>query len=191
MSRPTLILSVAAALLTVPTVVTGQQSADGQIAVVVFGYATQREGIRRPGGEQGLGAGTTVGILLSRPDRPRLQLETGLLVVSSIVVPCQTLVPSDMCGPRRELHGVGTLRGALLWPLRWATPEWYAGFGIGGYFPMDQQRILPGLAGGLDLTLGVRELTTSSRLFIETRITYVAGQSLHGGALYLLSGLAF
>jgi len=186
-----LVLYLTVAVLLIPASVMGQSPAGrGQIIGLVFGYATQQKSIRLPRGENGLGAGVSLGAVVSRPHQPELHLQGAFLMFTSVGVPCQNIVPSASCRPRRELHALGTLRAALTWPFRASQTDWYAGFGLGGYFPMDEQRVFPVLAGGLDLTLGIRGLTGSKRLFLETRLAYLRGKRLYGGALSLVTGIA-
>lgn len=187
-----LIICLALAALPLPAPAAGQsQSVRGQLAGVVFGYATQWERSSHPPVEHGLGPGISLRAVFSRPHQPELHVESALLFVSRVEGGCFDVPPIGACKPRRVFHPIGMLRGALTWPLRPDHATWYLGFGIGGYFPIDEQRVLPDFAAGPDLTLSRRGLTSPTQLFVEARISYLTGKAVHGGALLLLSGIEF
>jgi hypothetical protein len=158
----------------------------GQLAGVVFGYATQRERSSHPPTKHGLGLGISLRAVFSRPHHPEFHVENALLFVSRVEGGCWDVPPIGACKPGRVFHPIEMLRGALTWPLGPEHATWYLGF-----FPIDEQPMLPNLAAGPDLTLSRRGLTSPTRLLVEARISYLTGKAVHGGALFLLSGIEF
>ena len=167
------------------------QSLRGQLAGVVFGYATQWERPSHPPREQGLGGGVSLGVVFSRPHQPELHVQGALLMVSDVEGGCWSEFPVPGCEPGRVFHPVTALRGALTWPFGSRRAEWSAGFGITAYFPMDDEPIFPNFAAGPDLTISRRGLAGSARLFVEARVSYLKGNASHGGALFLQTGIEF
>jgi hypothetical protein len=172
-------------LLVVPLPLMAQAPAwRGEVAGVVAGYVTEQPGIA---------AGMTLAAIAVRrdiPDHPELHLETGFLLFN-VSVPCPWSFMPSPCRSSRSVHALGTLRAAFIWASATEPSAWYAGFGVGGYFPIDEQDTFSGPTGGVDLTGGFRGLTASRRVFVEGRLIGLMAPRRGGGALSVRTGLAF